>query len=255
MQYHPGMINRNSFTPIYIQIAQAVIQNVQEGHLVYGEQLPSERELAERYNVSRVTARQAIDELVKRSIAYRVQGKGTFLARPKIREASGLMSFSDELRQRGFRPTSKVLVQKIVPAPLTVAEKFHLSPGESVFYLQRVRLADGEPVAVEYAYLNLQLLPGLEQHSFENQSLFEVLHQHYGVYPTWAEAEIEARIVTDEEAVWLAMERMQAVLVAHRLTFTEAFDVIEVVDSVYAGDRFPIYMGRQRILGNLEEKS
>ena len=83
MQYHRDMINRNSFTPIYIQIAQAVIQSVHDGKIAYGAQLPSERELAERYNVSRLTARQAVDELVKRSIAYRVQGKGTFLARPK----------------------------------------------------------------------------------------------------------------------------------------------------------------------------
>ncbi len=254
MQYYLGMINRNSFTPIYIQIAQAVIQNVHEGSIAYGEQLPSERELAERYSVSRLTARQAIDELVTRSIAYRVQGKGTFLARPKIREASGLMSFSDELRQRGFHPTSKVILQQIIPAPEAVAEKFRLKTGDPVFYLQRIRLADGEPVAVEYAYLNLQLFPSIERQAFENESLFAVLQRHYGIHPTWAEAEIEARLVTHDEAEWLAMRPLQAVLVAHRLTFTEAFDVVEVVDSVYPGDRFPIYMGRQRILVNLEEK-
>lgn len=255
MQYYRDMINRNSFTPLYIQIAQAVIQSVQEGKIAYGEQLPSERELAERYNVSRLTARQAVDELVKRSIAYRVQGKGTFLARPKIREASGLMSFSNELRQRGFHPTSKVITQQVTPAPDAVAEKLRLKPGEPVFYLHRIRLADHEAVAVEYAYVNLQLAPAIEQQNFENQSLFEVLQQNYGIYPTWAEAEIEARLASDDEATWLGMQPMHAVLVAHRQTFTEAFEVIEVVDSVYPGDRFPIYIGRQRILANLEEKS
>jgi|GEM_PF-287954 len=255
MQYDFGMINRQSFTPIYIQIAQTIVQSVHDGAVAYGDQLPSERELAERYSVSRLTARQAIDELVKRSLAYRVQGKGTFLARPKIREASGLMSFSEELRQRGFHPTSRVLTQHIVPSPLAVAEKFHLKSGDDVFFLHRIRLANDVPVAVEYAYLNLHLFPDIEQESFEEQSLFEVLHRRYGVHPAWAEAEIEARIASQQEAEWLAMPPMQAVLVAHRLTFTEAFDVAEVVDSVYPGDRFPIYMGRQRILANLEEKS
>ena len=101
------MVNRQSFTPIYIQIAQKITQSIQDGKFTDGEQLPSERELAEYYNTTRVTARQAVDELVKRSIAYRVQGKGTFLARPKIREASGFVSFSEELRQRGFRPSSR----------------------------------------------------------------------------------------------------------------------------------------------------
>lgn len=249
------MINRQSFVPAYIQIAQVITQEIRNGSLAYGEQLPSERELAERHNVSRVTARQAIDELVKRGIAYRLQGKGTFLARPKIREASGLLSFSDELRQRGFHPASKVISQEIVTAPPAVSEKIHLQVDDKVFNLNRIRLADGQPVAVEYAYLNLQLLPGIESENFEDHSLFDVIRQRYGLSPTWAEAEIEARLATVQEAEWLDMQPTQAVLVAHRLTYTEAFEIIEVVDSIYPGDRFPIYIGRQRILGDLEEKS
>lgn len=248
-------INRQSFTPIYVQIAQRITQSIQNGEFVYGEQLPSERELAERYNTTRVTARQAVDELVKRSLAYRVQGKGTFLARPKIREASGFLSFSEELRQRGFKPTSRTLVQQVAVASKTVAEKFQFKEDTQVLQLNRVRLADDQPVAVEYSYINLPLFPGIEHQVFDHQSLFDVMRHQYGVYPAWAEAEIEARLVTDEEASWLAMERTQAVLVAHRLTFTEAFDLIEIVDSVYPGDRFPIYIGRQRILNSLHEKT
>ena len=248
------MINRQSFTPIYIQIAQAIIQNIHEGSLSYGQQLPSERELAERYNVSRLTARQAIDELVQRGIAYRMQGKGTFLARPKIREASGLLSYSDELRQRGLEPTSKVIVQQIITASDDVATKLQLPNGADVFQLNRVRLANGQPVAVEYAYINLNLLPDIHQEDFENLSLFEVMRHHYGVYPVWAEAEIEARLVSKQEAQWLDMQLKQAVLVAHRVTYTEEFHPIEVVDSIYPGDRFPIYIGRQRILASLEDK-
>jgi GntR family transcriptional regulator len=248
------MINRQSFTPIYIQIAQTIVQSVQTGDLAYGDQLPSERELAERYSVSRLTSRQAIDELVDRGLAYRVQGKGTFLARPKIREASGLMSFSEELRQRGYHPTSKTLIQKVATATSTVAEKFQIAPGDDVFQLNRIRYADGQPVAIEYACLNLRLFPALGEESFEQESLFDVLRHRYGIYPAWAEAEIEARLASTDEAGWLDMQPNQAVLVAHRLTFTEAFDVIEIVDSVYPGDRFPIFMGRQRILPNLDEK-
>ena len=249
------MINRQSFTPIYIQIAQAIIQSIHEGSLTYGQQLPSERELAERYNVSRLTARQAIDELVQRGIAYRMQGKGTFLARPKIREASGLLSYSDELRQRGLEPTSKVIVQQIISESDDVAAKLQLKKGADVFQLNRVRLANGQPVAVEYAYINLNLLPDIHKENFENLSLFEVMRHHFGVYPVWAEAEIEARLVSKQEAEWLEMQLKQAVLVAHRVTFTEEFHPIEVVDSIYPGDRFPIYIGRQRILARLEDKA
>lgn len=249
------MINRQSFTPIYIQIAQAITQSIQDGEFVYGEKLPSERELAERYNITRVTARQAIDELVKRSVAYRIQGKGTFLARPKIREASGFVSFTEELRQRGFRPGSKVLMQQVIIPPDAVAAKLQLEAGAKVLQLNRIRLADDQPVAVEYSYINLKLFPDIQNETFESQSLFDVMRHRFGVYPTWAEAEIEARLVTKQEAEWLIMEATQAVLVAHRLTFTESFEVLEVVDSVYPGDRFPIYIGRQRILASLEEKN
>jgi len=216
--------------------------------------LPSERELAEYYNTTRVTARQAVDELVKRSIAYRVQGKGTFLARPKIREASGFVSFSEELRQRGFRPSSRTLLHQVTPASKAIAGKFQVEESTDVLQLHRIRLADDQPVAVEYSYINLKLLPGIQQETFDNQSLFDVMRHRFGVYPTWAEAEIEARLVNSQEAEWLAMSPLQAVLVAHRLTFTESFEVIETVDSVYPGDRFPIYIGRQRLLAGLEER-
>ncbi len=248
------MINRQSFTPIYIQIAQQITQSIQDGEFAYGEQLPSERELAERYNTTRITARQAVDELVKRSIAYRVQGKGTFLARPKIREASGFVSFSEELRQRGFVPTSRTLIQQLVAATKAVADKLQIEEGTEVLQLNRVRLANDQPVALEYSYINLKLFPGIQREAFENQSLFDIMRHRYGIFPTWAEAEIEARLVTKQEAEWLAMPASQAVLVAHRLTFTEAFEAIETVDSVYPGDRFPIYIGRQRILTSLEDK-
>ena len=249
------MINRHSFVPFYIQIAQAIIQSVQDGGLSYGEQIPSERDLAERYQVSRLTARQAIGELEKRGVAYRVQGKGTFLARPQIRQASGLVSFSDELIQRGFQPTSKVISSQVRESSESVAAKFEFVTGEPIFQLNRVRLANGQPVAVEYASINLNLFPKIEQEDFEKQSLFAVLRTRYGVYPAWAEAEIDARICTEDEGKWLDIPADQPVLVAHRLTFTESFELVEVVDSVYPGDRFPIYIGRQRILTELDEKA
>ena len=249
------MINRQSFTPIYIQIAQVITQQIHDGSMTYGQQLPSERELAERYSVSRLTARQAIDELVQRGIAYRMQGKGTFLARPKIREASGLLSFSDELRQRGLLPASKVISQQVIPATEAVSAKLQLTQGADVFQLNRIRLANGQPVAVEYAYINLEILPDIHKENFDDLSLFDVMRHHFGVYPVWAEAEIEARLVSKQEAEWLDMQLKQAVLVAHRLTFTEEFHPIEVVDSIYPGDGFPIYIGRQRILASLEDKA
>ena len=121
----------------------------------------------------------------------------------------------------------------MTPASKAIAEKFQVEEGTDVLQLHRVRLADDQPVAVEYNYINLKLFPGIEQETFDNQSLFDVMRHRFEVYPTWAEAEIEARLVNSQEAEWLVMSPLQAVLVAHRLTFTESFEVIETVDSVY----------------------
>lgn len=105
------------------------------------------------------------------------------------------MTLSEELIQRGFQPTSKIIFQKIVDASEALAARFDIKEHEPLFQLNRVRLANVQPVAVEYASLNLQLFPSIEQENFESQSLFAVIRNRYGVYPTWAEAEIEALAV------------------------------------------------------------
>ncbi len=240
-------VNRHSYVPLYLQIARTIEQMVRSGELQPGMQLPSEREIAEQFSVSRVTARQALDELVSGGIAYRVQGRGTFVAEPKIREVSGLCSFSDDMRSQGLEPSSRVLSQKIVPPTDEIRRKLKLGPDDLILQLDRVRLADGRPVAFERASVNIKLCPGLENDDLATQSLFALLRNKYDVYPEWAEAEIEARGALAEEAGLLEMGIGQPVMVAYRMTYTEEFEPIEYVISVYRGDRFTFYVGRQRI--------
>lgn len=240
-------INRHSYVPLYLQIAQAISARVASGELTPGDQLPSEREIAELYDVSRVTARQALDELVSQGAAYRMRGRGTFVAEPRIREVTGLGSFSDEMRMQGLTPSSRVLVQHVVQPEEHVRQKLKLATGESALELSRVRLANGVPVAYETACLNYRLCPGLECEDLAAQSLYAVLRSKYGIYPTWAESEIEARGALPYEAKLWDIDVGQPVMVACRLTYTESFEPIEYVQSVYRGDRFTFYVGRQRI--------
>ncbi len=240
-------INRRSYIPLYLQIAQSISRRISAGELRPGMQLPSEREIAEHNAVSRVTARQALDELVAEGMAYRLQGRGTFVAEPKIREVSGLGSFSDDIRSQGLEPGSHVLVQEVIHPDETVRRKLKLGPDDVVLQLDRVRLADHLPVAFESAFINYCLCPGLEGEDLASQSLYAVLREKYGVYPAWAEAEIEARGALPHEAELWDIDVGQPVMVAYRLTYTETFDLIEYVQSVYRGDRFTFYVGRQRI--------
>lgn len=233
--------------PRYFRIKQGILEQIQSGLLAPGTQLPTEAELAERHSVSRITAKRALDDLVHQGLAYRQQGKGTFVASRRIRDISGFGSFSEDIRSRGLEPSSQVLLfQEVYPGP-EVRERLGLAEGKKVFLLKRLRLADGEPVAVETAHLPQGLCPGLLEEDLATRSLFSVLRDRYGVSPTWADAEIEARMATKPEAVLLKMKAGQPVLEARRTTFTTNYEVIECVDSVYRGDRFSFYTGRQRV--------
>jgi len=233
--------------PLYYQIKQQLLDQISDGRLKPGAMLPSEAQLSAEYNVSRITVRRSLRELVQQGILYSLQGKGTFAARAPIREMSGFRSFSEDIRSKGLKPSSQVLRLERAAAEPEVAAHLKLDPGQMVYILERIRLADGQPVAVETAHLPVSLFPNLERHDL-SQSLFHIFGEKYHIYPAWADAEIQARTATSEVAQALRMRAGEPVLTAHRLTYTEAFDIVEYVVSVYCGSRFTFFTGRQSIL-------
>src|SRR5215471_6136578 len=143
-------IYRNSPVPRYHQLKEILREKIRAGELKPGDLIPSERELSETYGISRMTARQAITELVNEGVFYREQGKGTFVTRNKItQQLMRLTGFTEDIRSRGQLPSTKVLVAEMRPASEVVAEKLRISMGQLVFCIQRLRLADGEPLAIE----------------------------------------------------------------------------------------------------------
>ena len=234
-------------SPLYFRIQQGILEQIQAGQLQHGAQLPSEADMARQYQVSRITAKRALDELVRQGRAFRQQGRGTFVAQARIRDISSFRSFSEDIRARGFSPSSQVLDFREVAPEAAMRARLHISVGEHAFLLKRLRLADQEPVAVETAYLPCRLCPGLLQEDLSSGSLYTLLAEKYQRVPTWADAEIEAVVPTKEQARLLALKAGTPVLVAHRVTYSVDYDVIESVDSVYRGDRFTFYTGRQFI--------
>lgn len=208
--------------------------------------MPSEAEIAQQYQVSRITAKRALDDLVNQGWAYRRQGKGTFAAYARIKEMSGFRSFSEDIFSKGLKPTSRIIRFEQVTATDYVAGQLKINPGEAVYILQRVRLADDQPVAFETAYLPVSLFPGMLTYDL-SKSLFQVLREKYHTDPVWADAEIQATSATEEIAQALGMRIGEPVLIANRLTYSETYDVVEFVVSVYCGSRFTFYIGRQSI--------
>lgn len=245
-------LDKNSSVPLYRQLSARLASKIQNGEYKTGDKLPSERELSEQLNVSRITARQAIEELLERGLIYRERGRGTFVAEPRMRRLQGLTSFTEYMLSRGYQPSSRVITQKLVPADEELQQILKIGPEEKALHLVRVRLADGKPVALQSSFISHRLCPGIEQEDFSTQSLFKILREKYYVHPTWTEVEIEALPATNEEARLLKVKPGDPLLVVRGRTYTDTFDIIENVRTAYRGKGMALYIGRQR-LGTLVE--
>jgi GntR family transcriptional regulator len=217
------------------------------GALEPGALLPSERLLAERYGVARATVTQAIDDLVSRGLVYRVHGSGTFVAEPKFRQPLTLTSFTEDMRARGMNPGSVVRSQAVVPASEVVARHLALVPGTPVVHIERVRTADGEPMALERTHLPAQRLPGLEDADLTDASLYELMERKWGVRVAEADQWASVVRVTDEEAALLHVSAEQPALLFQRVTRDPAGTPVEYVRSLYRGDRYEVHTRLERL--------
>lgn len=233
---------REAPDPLYLQVKAALLADIGTGRYGANQRLPSERELALRFRVSRMTARQALLELAREGAIYTRVGKGTFVAEAKIdQHLRALTSFSQDVRGRGNHPTSRVLSGQVIPASAPVAAALRLLPGAEVVVLARLRLSDEMPLAIETAHLPYRLFPSLLRHDFAAVSLYTVLAHEYGATLTQAEQTIEASLAQPEELTLLQLVPPAAVLRLQRLTFTSEGVPAEYVISVYRGDRYKFH--------------
>src|SRR5262249_40781590 len=150
-------IYRHSPIPRYHQLKEILRERVRTGEWKPGDHIPSERELGETYGISRMTARQAITELVNEGVFYREQGKGTFVTRNKItQQLMTLTGFTEDISARGQHPSTQVLSAHMDVADAETIEHLRIEPSDPIFCVQRLRLADGEPLAIEYARLSFR---------------------------------------------------------------------------------------------------
>lgn len=233
--------------PMYYRIEQKLVEQIQAGQLLPGQQLPTEAELVERYSVSRITAKRALDNLVQQGMAYRHQGKGTFVASQKVRAVSGFGCFSDDMESRGRKPSAQLLDFKTLVPSADVAERLQLESGKEVFCIRHLRFADLKPMVIETVYVPCAMCPDLTAAGLSDRPFYEMLRDDCDITPTWADADISARRASAQEAELLGLKSGHPVLVATRISFTANYEVIEIVESVYNSETYSFYTGRQRI--------
>ena len=238
------MMNRANL-PLYLQLQEVLKDDIQNGRLKPGDQLPPERELSEQFRMSRMTVRQALNQLVNDGLLFRVQGKGTFVARPKITQNLWqLSSFTEDMLSRGMKPGAVVIEQEIIHADHKLAEYFQLEKDMRLIKIRRLRTADGEPIALETTHLPYHAFSGILEKDLQG-SLYELLAREYSIVLVRARQSIEARDARPLEAGLLKIPEKTPVLIIERLSYDNNMHVIEYVNSCYRADKYKFYVELQ----------
>jgi len=202
--------------------------------------IPSERALMATYDVSRATVRKAIDTLVAGGVLSRAQGKGTFVARPRVESQLHLASFTQDMRRRGHEPSTRLVRVDLRPPPADVAGSLGLPDGAEAWRLERVRLADGSPMAFEQGWYDARAFPGLDTHDLTG-SLYALLADAYGLTIDHASQTLWGESADPAMARRLGADVHTPLLVFLRVSRV-GDRVVEHVVSRYRGDRYQLHM-------------
>ncbi|HKS45094.1 MAG TPA: GntR family transcriptional regulator [Amycolatopsis sp.] len=230
------LATRGQREPKYWALKQHLLDLL--GAMPPGSPIPTERSLATDFAVSRTTVRQALADLTAEGRLHRVQGKGTFAAEPKMAQRLQLSSYTEDMIALGREPSSKLLEIDELPSEHDLAKLLGIRSGAKVLRMRRLRLADGEPMALETTHLPLARFRGLRKHVAAGGSLYAALREQYGVEMERAEETIETALAGPREADLLGADVGSPMLLLSRHSFGADGKPVEYVVSIYRGDRY-----------------
>jgi GntR family transcriptional regulator len=243
-----GPLDKDLPVPLYHQLQTVLKAEIESRKWRADEQLPSETKLAERFGVSMITVREALKGLAELGYIRREHGRGTFVTRRKFDEGPReLTSFSEEMRRHDLIATSRVLTQFVAEADAKVADALLIPLKSAVFTLKRVRMAGGEPMNVQTAYIPAAFVPGIE--IVENASLYEILQSRYYLYAAKARETYFAAAAEPGVAELLAIADGSPVFAVERVTLLPNGRPFEFVQSVVRGDRYSIVLELEKHAG------
>jgi len=238
----PNVITRTSKLPLHHQLYDLLRGMIRSGDWKEGQMIPTEPELINQYGVSRIVIRQVLNRLVNEGLIFRQQGRGSFVAERRLEEGlSRIISFTEDMRQRGLTPKTRVLFNGLVPAPEDIAEHLGIQAGDELARLERLRLANDEPMSIEEAYLVHRYFPGVLNEDYALIPLRQSLQQKYGVQITRARQIIRAVQATAEQARLLTAQGKSPLLLIERISFSEQDQPVEFLRIYYRGDRYSLY--------------
>jgi GntR family transcriptional regulator len=232
---------------VYARIQRDLAASIAEGEYATGSRIPSETSLAKRFGVTRMTVRHAVDGLIRDGLVTRRHGSGTYVAeRPQAQRAlNRLTGFADDIRSQGRQLRTTELDRSELEAPDRIRDQLELQEGAHVVVLDRLRVVDGEPVAVHRVWLPFSLVPELARRSLDGASLYETLEQDHGIQLTTARQRITAVAAANPQAKLLAVEIGAPLMFAERLTRDSNNRPVELAET-WSVARMPLWVELHR---------
>jgi GntR family transcriptional regulator len=230
----------SSYQPLHAQLKETIVAAIQSGVYSPGSRLPSQRELCEQHNMSHMTVRRAINELVNEGYIIAVPGRGIFVKERVVYPLENFKGFNTLTRESGQVPSSQVLAARIVPPSEALARDLRIPENSEVVYLNRLRFIDGRPVMIQQSWLPHMLCPGILANDFSIASLFEVLALDYNVRVVEGHQTISARLATPEECHLLKLSDNGVVLTVDALEYSQLHLPIEFSISIFNPQIHPL---------------
>jgi DNA-binding GntR family transcriptional regulator len=232
--------------PLHHQVYLDLRTMLDRGVWAAGDRLPPERDLATRYGCSLITVRRALAELALEGRIERTRGRGTHVLRQRIdHDFAGALSFDEQMQQHGLEATTKIVESRLQPAGEAVAQALDITPGRQTIFLERLRLAGGEPLILEQAHLSADRFPDLWTEDLEHQSLYRLLAERYGTRIVRIAEAIEPIVLRTREARLLGRGRRTPALLVEGIAYGTDARPVEFARSFVAGDRTRYFVERR----------
>ncbi|OEC91120.1 GntR family transcriptional regulator [Acinetobacter sp. YK3] len=235
-----AIINKvNGERPLYDQVYQALLLQIVDGTYQIHQQLPSEKELSELFNVSRITIRQALNQLQLEHLIYKIQGKGTFVSAPKsFQNISELQGFAEAMTDLGHEVLNVVKEFRFIPATPHIASKLKVSVNSTVVEIKRIRLLNRKPVSFELTYLPEAIGTALQQINLSTHDVFLAIEEDLSIALGHADLNIDATLADEELSELLQVDVHAPLLRVERLTHDHAGHPIDFEYLYFSGERF-----------------
>lgn len=232
-------IDKNKPVPLYYQLKEIIQEMIDNEELKPGEPIPTEMEMCQIHDISRMTVRMAVMSLVNEGVLYREQGKGTYVAESKPKhQLSELKGLTDDMKQMGHQVETQILSFDVIEAPRKIARILQLREEQNeAIEMKRLRIVDDVPYAVETVWLDRTKCPDLTREMMEGESLYRLLQERYNITPHYARQTVEPIKLSDYELDLLELEPESLALLFRRTTYSTEEDRIEYTKGIYRIDK------------------